>query len=288
MRAIHADGIPGTFTSYVGMLGRKRRGLPQGKPMPVIERTAFGCVVEPDWLEAYCESIGLPVGETLPPLALQLAASPLHLGILSDRRFPFPALGLLHVSQRVVQPKPIPRGARLTLRAYTAPADPSPRGQRFKLVTDVSLDGAHVQRAETLALAPSGKSQGGGGPKDKEEEADLGPVRYTGELVAPADIGRRYAAIAGDYNPIHQNALLARPFGFKRAIVHGTWTVGRALAMAGLPTTEGFDLYMRFRKPVLLPSRLGVTAFRVGDVDHVRVRSADGATMHTEIEVKPA
>ena len=35
--------------------------------------------------------------------------------------------------------------------------------------------------------------------------------------------GRAYAALTGDYNPIHVSHLGARLFGFKRAITHGMW-----------------------------------------------------------------
>ena len=34
----------------------------------------------------------------------------------------------------------------------------------------------------------------------------------------PADQGRRYAAVSGDYNPIHLYGWAARPFGFKQPI----------------------------------------------------------------------
>jgi acyl dehydratase len=285
MRAIEASGVPKTLNSYVGILTRSRRGLPSGVPMPRLERGPIECRIEPGWLAAYSESIGLPVGKTLPPLALQLAANPLHLALLADPVFPYRAFGLLHVSQRVEQPGPIPSDARLMLTAFTEPAEPSPRGARFKIVTEARIGSALVQRAETMALSP-GKSNGPA-PQKSEPEPDPGKPRYEGELDVPESIGRRYASIAGDFNPIHQHAILARPFGYKRAIVHGTWTAGCAMVMAGLPTSEAFELYLRFRKPVSLPSKLRVFAFRDGTTDRIRVTSRDGKTLHTELEIKP-
>ena len=35
------------------------------------------------------------------------------------------------------------------------------------------------------------------------------------------DLGRRYAAVSGDHNPIHLYALTAKAFGFPRQIAHG-------------------------------------------------------------------
>jgi acyl dehydratase len=106
-------------------------------------------------------------------------------------------------------------------------------------------------------------------------------------LHVPESCGRRYAAIAGDLNPIHQHALLARPFGFKRAIVHGTWTLARALAIAGLPRSAAFNLNARFRRPVSLPSDVMVRAW-AGDGEQrhtVVVSSPDGATTYLNMQL---
>ena len=37
----------------------------------------------------------------------------------------------------------------------------------------------------------------------------------------PMDMGRRYAAVCGDYNPIHTSSWLAPLFGQRGAIAHG-------------------------------------------------------------------
>src|SRR4029078_1795482 len=46
----------------------------------------------------------------------------------------------------------------------------------------------------------------------------------------PDDLGRRYAGVSGDHNPIHLHSWSAKPFGFPRAIAHGMWTKARCLA----------------------------------------------------------
>ena len=54
----------------------------------------------------------------------------------------------------------------------------------------------------------------------------------------PGDLGRRYAAVSGDRNPIHLYALTAKAFGFPRQIAHGMWSKARCLAASrtGCPT----------------------------------------------------
>jgi acyl dehydratase len=74
---------------------------------------------------------------------------------------------------------------------------------------------------------------------------------------APADIGRRYAKVSGDYNPIHLSAASAKLFGFPQAIAHGLWNKARTLAALAehLPAAN-IEIAVEFRKPVRLPSEV--------------------------------
>jgi hypothetical protein len=90
--------------STLGLFRHAHRGLPDPALLPRIERSLAGATLDPAWLQAYAECVGLKAGAALPPLALQLAAAPLHMAILADARFPFRALGLVHLSQRVSAP----------------------------------------------------------------------------------------------------------------------------------------------------------------------------------------
>jgi acyl dehydratase len=94
-------------------------------------------------------------------------------------------------------------------------------------------------------------------PRDPEFEDPPVTARWR----VPGDLGRRYAAVSGDRNPIHLHGLTAKAFGFPRAIVHGMWTKARCLAALRLP--DAFDVSVRFKKPVLLPST--VTFGEAGD-----------------------
>ena len=44
------------------------------------------------------------------------------------------------------------------------------------------------------------------------------------------DLGRRYAAVSGDHNPIHLYPLTAKALGFPRQIAHGMWSKARCVA----------------------------------------------------------
>lgn len=75
-------------------------------------------------------------------------------------------------------------------------------------------------------------------------------TRATWDL--PGTLGRRYARVSGDWNPIHLSSLTARPFGYRRPIAHGMWTLGRAFAAMPLP--ESFTVDATFASSLTLPS----------------------------------
>jgi len=275
------------LTSTLGLFRHARRGLQDPSTLPRIERSLAGATLDPAWLKAYADCVGLKVGAALPPLALQLAAAPLHMAILGDPRFPFRALGLVHMAQRVTQTGAIPPDAILDLLAYSTDARWEKRGMSFALVTEARCGGELVWRGETRALAP-GKTLApaqavAAGPKDEP----AGTMTRDERLHVPESTGRRYAAIAGDLNPIHQHALLARLFGFRRAIVHGTWTLARALALAELPRTDAFTLEAQFRRPVELPSDILVRAWVGGHgrPDWIEVSNCDGAKPCINVQI---
>ncbi|AZC22400.1 Acyl dehydratase [Pseudomonas sessilinigenes] len=87
----------------------------------------------------------------------------------------------------------------------------------------------------------------------------------TDHWTAEHDIGRLYAKVSGNYNPIHLSAWSTRLFGFPQAIAHGLWSEARTLAalQEHLPTAN-LEITVRFIKPVLLPSPLRLLASAAG------------------------
>jgi len=95
-------------------------------------------------------------------------------------------------------------------------------------------------------------------------------------------VGRRYAAVSGDVNPIHLHPLAARAFGFPRTIAHGMWTAARALATVyGRLGGIGELTYdVAFGKPLLLPSTVELRTQPVNGGWNLDVRSASTGSVH--------
>jgi acyl dehydratase len=280
--------------STLGLFRHAHRGLAEPAQMPCIERTLPAGALDPKWLKAYCDCIGLPAvpQDCLPPLTLQIAAAPLHMAILADAAFPFPALGLVHMTQGVSQSRAIPADALLSLRAFSGEARLEKRGMSFGLITEARLHGEVVWRGETRALAIDRSRQPAPAVERSNPEASAataGKPRCEVRLHVPEATGRHYAGIAGDLNPIHQHALLARLFGFRRAIVHGTWTLARALVMSELSQLPAYNLQARFRRPVELPSAIRIRAFADGGQQHrLQVLSDDARQSFIEAQLSTA
>ena len=69
----------------------------------------------------------------------------------------------------------------------------------------------------------------------------------------PGDLGRRYAAVSGDRNPIHLYPLTAKALGFPRQIAHGMWSKARCVAALENRLPDAVRVDVAFKKPILLP-----------------------------------
>ena len=97
-----------------------------------------------------------------------------------------------------------------------------------------------------------------------------------------ADIGRKYAKVSGDYNPIHMSAMSAKLFGFPRAIAHGMWTLARvtALVQDQLGGVAPKALDVQFKLPLLLPARVAAKYQRQGSGVNFAVLARSSDKVH--------
>ncbi|HET9154565.1 MAG TPA: MaoC/PaaZ C-terminal domain-containing protein [Solirubrobacterales bacterium] len=213
-----------------------------------------GVTPDPAEVAAYARVCGFALRDTLPPTYPHMLAFPLHMAIMSDGSFPFGAVGLVHVENSIVQHRPIGIDEEMTIRVRPTKLQPHPKGQTFSLETEVLVDGKVVWESISTMLR-----RGKGDEKAKGEKGfeTLDPdAPASAEWKLPGDLGRRYAGVSGDRNPIHMHSLTAKPLGFPGAIAHGMWTKARALAQLESELPQSFEVEVRFRKPVLLPARV--------------------------------
>ena len=81
---------------------------------------------DPDAVAAYAKVCGFALRDHLPPTYPHVLAFPLHMAVMADGRFPFGAVGLVHVENRIAQHRPIGIGEELTLRVRPTQAAAAP------------------------------------------------------------------------------------------------------------------------------------------------------------------
>ena len=93
---------------------------------------------------AYAEVCGFPTKDTVPLTYPHLLAFPLHLAIMTDSSFPFPAIGTVHLENSITQHRPVTAAEKLQVTARAANLRPHAKGQVFDFVTTVHSLGEPV------------------------------------------------------------------------------------------------------------------------------------------------
>lgn len=218
-------------------------------PDLVLERT--GVRTDPAHLQAYNDVCGGARGDTVPSTYPHLAAFGLHLMLMTNSAFPFAPMGLVHVRNSITQHRPIGIEESLDISVRAAGLRPHPKGKLVDVITTVSI-GSEIVWDETTTLLS--RQQGGGAERTAAPltgvEAPDGVVHWP----MAGNLGRRYAAVSGDRNPIHLYPITAKAFGFRSNIAHGMWTKAHCLAALQSKLPDSYTVHVEFRKPILLPT----------------------------------
>lgn len=233
--------------------------------------------VQPGNLEAYRRLCHFTDEGRLPATYPHVMAFTLQLQLLTSHDFPFPLLGLVHLHNRIDVLRPLGGIDELRFAVYADNLQAHAKGGTFDLVTEAE-DGLGLLWRETSRMLVRGLKLDGQAD-DSQEHAPSALPEMT-RWYADTDIGRRYAMVCGDYNPIHLSAISARLFGFPKAIAHGMWS--SAMALAALRThipTSGYRFEVAFRKPVHLPSEVILSASEAGPAGELRL-DGQGGLLH--------
>ena len=224
--------------------------------LPDRELTRDGVQVDRRHLSEYDRVCGLRLRDELPATYPHVLAFPLAMELMAAGDFPFSPLGLVHIANRIEQLRPLDAGEPLDLRVRAADLAPHERGTQFDLIAEAAAGGEVVWRDRSTYLHRERSGDG----SSKREASD--PPAASAIWTVPGDIGRRYARVSGDANPIHMHPLVAKAFGQPTTIAHGMWTKARCLAALEGELPDAFTIDVRFKLPLRIPGR---AAFSYGD-----------------------
>jgi acyl dehydratase len=266
-----------------------------GDTLPDLRPAREGVRADPRQLAEYDRVCGFRLRDELPSTYVHVLAFPLALRLLTDRSFPFGAMGLVHVANRIVQHRPLRLGEPFDLVVRAENLAPHPKGRTVEIVAEATVgdelawEDVSTYLHRERAPDPSGSSGSepeaepeAGGRRDHDRGPDDLPERAA--WTVPGDIGRRYAGVSGDRNPIHLHGLTAKAFGMPRAIAHGMWVKARCLAALEETLGDAYAVDVRFKLPLPIP---GNVTFSAAPDGRFAVRSARDGKPHVEGRAAP-
>ena len=247
--------------------------------LPALRYVRTGVVLDPVQIAAYSRVCGFADSQGVPLTYPQLLAFPLVMAFLGSADCPWPAMGMVHLANRIEQHARLYAGDLVRVELQTGALSSHDKGQLFTLDTRALRADTLVWQA-TQTLLRTGVAAPGG-PAYVSAVAPFPPLSPQTDITAARDIGRRYARVSGDYNPIHLSWLTARLFGFRRALAHGMWTKARALAAVMPPdAVDRATATVEFKSPLYLPAQATLWTGAAAQGRAFEVRSARGERLH--------
>jgi hypothetical protein len=256
--------LPSLSKLYVNAAAQAARrrllGTSSAPVLPAENHQVRGVQADVANLTAYQHLLGETASDVLPAGFIHAMAFPLAMSVLNRDDFPLPLLGMIHLRNVVEQRSPLLFSDSLDITAGVK----NLRGHRAGTQVDAV---AEVRRAGTDDICWAGTSTylakgvflpGIDKPAAGSGRSDFHAPDPTALWHLGVDTGRAYAAVSGDFNPIHLSVLSAKALGMRRSIAHGMYLASRALADVGPARGESYRWEVDFDAPVFLPCRVAL------------------------------
>ncbi len=216
--------------------------------------------MDAEHLARYREQLGFAATE-VPLSYLYLAAQRAQMATMLQPAFGHRLVGMVHAANtmRWAGDARLDPARPLILRTQVQTEPPREDGAVYlRLGVDFEQDGRAIAHCDSRYLARRATATRAPRPPREKRAATTGATLAEWPLDSSA--GRRYAALSGDWNPIHLWPWTARMLGFKRPIIHGMHSAARVEAefarLAGGPVRA---LTIEFLRPVSLPGCVQLT-----------------------------
>jgi acyl dehydratase len=282
-------GLPSMVPAYARvLLGSKPYIAPPGALVEPVDLEVRRIKLSAGHARRYREVCGVPDAATVPPAYLHVLAMPLHMQLFIARGFPVKVLGLIHLRNTIRVLGDVGVDAPLKLSVHFETMRLTDAGQEYDFTTRYKRDGVLVWE-EISTMFARGNTAPKEGAKRPTLERSTHPKEGTDTqaLQIAKNTGWRYARVSGDFNPIHLTARTAAMFGFKQAVAHGMWSMGRCLGAAAAHLPKGqFQVDTQFMLPVYLPSQALSRTWAVDDGVNISMCTPRGDRLHLSMQVR--
>lgn len=214
-------------------------------------------------LTAFAHLMGKPARDVLPSGYIHALAFPVAMSVMVQEDFPLPLLGMIHLRNQVDHHAPISFTDVLTIRSWARNLAGHRAGTQVQLVVEVrNNEGtALLWRGVSTYLAKGIYLPGLDKPSPQTagtRREEFSPPQPTAQWKLGVDTGRAYAAVSGDFNPIHLSVLSAKALGLRRSIAHGMYAASRVVSDIGSPKPDAFSWDISFESPIFLPATVSL------------------------------
>ncbi len=220
--------------------------------------------------------------DALPLTFYYLIVQRAHLATMLDTAFPFRLAGMVHAENALHEQRRADLHAPLAIRTRVEIEAPTEHGSRYcRLHSTATQNGVPVFSCTSRYLAQRGR------PARKNAAQPIGreTAAAFGNWKLDANAGRRYAAVSGDWNPIHLWPWSARAFGLSSPIIHGMHTMAAACAQIEKTLEQRVTtMSARFKAPVALGSQ--VELFAATKAGRYRVEVGETRAVEGEFEAR--
>lgn len=245
--------------------------IPRGEHLPNRVEQVTDLAIDRADVAAYTSATGLRYGENVPLTYPFVLTFPSVMALLTGFDFPFPAMGAVHVENRITAYRPIAVTDTVGIKVHAENLREHRKGLLVDLVSEVAV-GNEPAWHQVATFLHQQRTSLSGEPKPEPVATRKPPPPNRILRITPGQI-RRYAAISGDRNPIHTSSLGAKLFGFPTVIAHGMFSAAAVLANIEGQLPEAVSYSVKFGKPVVLPASAGVYVDRVADGWDIALRN---------------
>jgi hypothetical protein len=239
---------------------RRVLGADAGLTLPPCGHEVRGARAQVANLTAYQHLVGETASDVLPAGFLHALAFPVSMSVMNRDDFPLPLLGMVHLNNRVEQHGAVMFTEALDIMSWAENLRGHRAGTQLDIVAEVRGAGEAAVRWKGVStyLAKGVFLPGIDKPSAAAAPSSFSAPDPTALWQLGVDTGRAYAAVSGDFNPIHLSVLTAKALGMRRSIAHGMYLASRALADVGAVKGDSFSWDVAFEAPVFLPARVAL------------------------------
>jgi hypothetical protein len=252
---------------------------------------------------AHCERYNkavhwkLGIASVIHPNYLQVLTLPMQLQMMINEPFPFKPMGLVHLANHIEVNCLPEQNAKLMLQTSFNGLIRHQKGWVFSVLSEGFVNGELAIAATSYYLSRQRHvhvTKHADPTSDLSvDEADpmstlmptispempiiddlLPPFDVSYDMSFPLGIGRQYARVSGDFNPIHLTRWTAKLMGFKQAIAHGMYSKALCLSVVmkkemehrkGALAQTPMQFSTQFMQPIYLPTRCELAVNRDDD-----------------------